>query len=278
MITVCVMSYRYGHLVAQAIESVLSQTLLPSAIVIVDDGIGDVAPVARKYLTSFRHLGIQARIISRKKNLGIVDNFNDILINEVRTPRVMFLGADNYLRPDALELMSAVDADIVSSDIALFGTEVEKFAAHVRATEVAQGYRIWRFVKADIEVTNYIHGSSLYNAELAKKFGYRPSGHFYTAEDWMLFREMLRAGATHAHVAEPLLFYRRHALNYFPIGATDDHPRARSLQQRFKLAMTRAMGAFGFPPKRGAVPGAGAKPETKVDLARAAEVRRGERR
>ena len=220
MITVCIMSYRYGHLVAQAIESVLSQSRRPSHVVIVDDGVGDVAPVAHKYIPDFGQLGIYATMVNRPRNLGIVDNFNDVLMNHVHTPRVMFLGADNYLRADALELMGAVQADIVSSDIALFGTDAIAFANWVAATEVQHGNRIWRFSGGDIETMNYIHGSSLYNAELAKRHGYKPSGHFYTGEDWMLFKAMLRDGASHAHVPEPLLFYRRHKLNYQPIGGT----------------------------------------------------------
>lgn len=217
MITVCIMSYRYGHLIAQAIESVLSQTQLPSHVVIVDDGIGDVAPVAQKYIAHFRQLEIDTVMVDREQNLGIVDNFNDILMNFVHTPQVMFLGADNYLRPDALELLSKVQADIVSYDIALFGTESAKFASAVGATEVKDGYPIWRFSKGNIDRENYIHGSSLYNADLAKRYTYQASGKWYTAEDWMLFRAMLKGGASHTHVPEPLLFYRRHKLNFHPI-------------------------------------------------------------
>lgn len=218
MITVCIMSYRYGHLIAQAIESILSQTQLPSHVVIVDDGVGDVAPVAQKYIADFRQLGIETIMVDRERNLGIVDNFNDILINSVHTPRVIFLGADNYLRPDALEILSKVKADIVSYDIALFGAEAVKFAAVAGATEVKDGYHIWRFSKGDINLENYIHGSSLYNAEIAKRYGYKASGNFlYSEEDWMLFRAMLAGGASHVHVPEPLLFYRRHKMNFYPI-------------------------------------------------------------
>src|SRR5215813_5015672 len=203
VITIAIVSYRYGHLIAQAIESVLSQTQLPSHVVIVDDGARDVAPVAQKYLDDFRRRHIGVVLIDREKNLGIVENFNDVLMNAVRTPRVMFLGADNYLRPDALERLSALKEDIVSYDIALFGADSAAFAAEMKTTEVRDGYPIWRFVKGDITRANYIHGSSLYNATLAKRYGYRASGHWYTEEDWMLFRAMLEGGATHAHVAEP---------------------------------------------------------------------------
>lgn len=248
MITVCIMSYRYGHLIAQAIESILSQTQLPSEVVIVDDGVGDVADVARRYTADFRRSGIKAVMVARRRNLGIVDNFNDVLMNSVRTPRVMFLGADNYLRPDALAILSKVKADIVSYDIALFGAEAVKFAAAAGATEIKDGYPIWRFSKRDIDVENYIHGSSLYNAELAKGYGYKASGSAqYAEEDWMLFRAMLGGGASHVHVPEPLLFYRRHKMNFQPIRGAKPRPvsmgaKAKRFYARSIAALTRSSG------------------------------------
>lgn len=208
MITVAIVSYKYGHLVAQAIESVLCQTLKPE-ILVVDDAVGDVEEVAKKYPVKF---------ILRDHNFGTVDNFNDILMNHIHTSKVMMLGADNYLRPDALELMNKVEADIVSSDIALIGTEAEVFSkTDKKITEKKDGYLIWRFVKRDIERNNYIHGSSLYNVDKAKKFGYKGVNDKYPCEDWMLFKAMLRDGATHKHISEPLLFYRRHKHNFYPI-------------------------------------------------------------
>lgn len=204
MITVCIMSYKYGHLVAQAIESVLSQTKRPDRIIVVDDGIGDCSFVS-KYPVD---------LIERPQNLGIVENFNQTL-NEVDTEKVLFLGADNWLRPDALELIDNCQADIVSTDIALFGTEADSFAEKVGSSEKEQGYRIWRFKQGDINNGNYIHGSSLYNVELAKSVGgYKPSGHTNSEEDWMLWKAMLNSGATHTHVSEPLLYYRRHKDNF----------------------------------------------------------------
>jgi glycosyltransferase involved in cell wall biosynthesis len=208
MITVAIMSYRYGHLVAQAIESVLCQTLRPRRVLVVDDGVGDVEPVARAYPVD---------LLARPRNLGIVDNFNDVLLNHVQTPKVLFLGADNFLRPDTLERMVMAKADIVSSDIALFGTETAEFAALVGARESVWGYPIWRFRGGDINHGNYIHGSSLYNATMARRFGYKASGNAHSEEDWVLFRAMLNAGATHKHIPEPLLFYRRHKSNFIQL-------------------------------------------------------------
>ena len=41
-VTVVVASYKYGHLAAHCIESLLSQTRLPDSVLFVDDGIGRI--------------------------------------------------------------------------------------------------------------------------------------------------------------------------------------------------------------------------------------------
>lgn len=204
MIQVNIMSYGYAHLTAHCIESVLSQTLKPDRILVVDDGKHDGIEKMSMY---------PVEIIIRENNLGIVENFNNILMNHTNGDKVMFLGADNYLRPDALELMNSENADIVSSDIALFGTETDKFKQGL-LTEYKDGYHIWRFREGNIDQGNYIHGSSLYNVELAKLYGYKRNSSINTEEDWMLWKQMLNGGATHKHVAEPLLYYRRHKSNF----------------------------------------------------------------
>lgn len=205
-ITVVIASFRYGHLAAQAVDSVVCQTLRPARINFVDDGAGDCRHIADLYP--------EVSFLERQANLGIVANFNDML-QRVETGRVLFLGADNWLRLDALELLAPHAADIVSYDIALVGTEREAFAAGVGAAQRKHGHPVWRFdPNGDMDAGNVIHGSSLYNARLAREFGYAASGNLRSEEDWVLFRRMLAAGATHAHVAEPLLYYRRHRQNY----------------------------------------------------------------
>ncbi len=209
-VTVVVASYRYGHLVAHAVDSVLSQTKKPERVVVLDDGVGDCrGSLAGKY---------DVELIERPENMGVVANFQDALVNHVSTDRVMFLGADNWLRLDALEVLSAKSADIVSYDIALVGQDAERFAGIVGAGDRMHGHPVWRFRNriGNISSGNYIHGSALYNADLARRAGgYSASGNTRTEEDWMLWIKMLRAGATHEHVDEPFLYYRRHVENFY---------------------------------------------------------------
>ncbi len=208
-ISVCIFSYKYAHLLAQAIESVLCQSRKPDKIYVIDDGAKDgVDEVLEKY----SDYGIIP--ILREENLGIVNNFQDVLMR-LDTTHALMLGGDNYLHPNTLEELEKVNSDIVSYDIILFGTEAQKFASR-RSCKMINGYYVWQFKKGNIRAGNYIHGSSLYNVELAKKFGYKknPKSRL-SEEDYMLWKAMILDGnATHQHVEKPFLYYRRHKNNF----------------------------------------------------------------
>lgn len=183
--TCVIASYKYGHLGAQAIESALNQTRKFNQIIFVDDGVGDCEHLPNIYP--------EVEFVLRPKNIGVVANFNDILFNYVKTDRVMYLGADNWLDHRTLELTSAVEADIVSYNAWLVKSGV---------------YELW-----SVDVP---HGSSLYNVEKARAVGgYASSGNQHHEEDSVLFRKMKKEGASFTKLDEPLLLYRwRHRLNY----------------------------------------------------------------
>lgn len=184
MLTVVITSYRYGHLAAQAIESVLSQTLRPEVVRLYDDGVGDCEHLRKLYP--------EVEIIKRHRNLGIVNNFN-LALDKVTTDRVMFLGADNWLDPTAIEKMTDTKEDIVSCDAWITGDGP---------------YRRWT-------LPHQPHGSAVYNVEKAREVGgYEDSGREHTEEDSMLFKKMMDKGATFWRVDEPLLYYRRHRFNF----------------------------------------------------------------
>ena len=106
MITVVIASYGYGHLAAHCIESILSQTVLPARTLFVDDGAHDCLHLEGLYP--------EIEFIHRQKNLGTVANFQDMLLR-VETEYVMFIGADNWVRSDTIELLSKEKADILKA-------------------------------------------------------------------------------------------------------------------------------------------------------------------
>jgi glycosyltransferase involved in cell wall biosynthesis len=198
--TVVIASYRYGHLAAQAIESVLAQTRPAERILFVDDEAGDCSRLPALYP--------EVDFVLRDRNLGVVENFQDML-SRVRSDRCLFLGADNWLRSDALELLEACDADIVTYDIVVTGTERETVTG-LYPCRPYQGDAYW-------DRRGLWHGSMLYRVSVARMVGgYARSGNpRYTGEDKVLWNRMRAAGATVLHVPEGLLYYRRHRQNFF---------------------------------------------------------------
>jgi glycosyltransferase involved in cell wall biosynthesis len=200
MITVVIASYRYGHLAAHCIESVLCQTRKTDRILFVDDGAGDCEHLQRLYPS--------VEYVIRSVNIGTVANFQDML-NRVETDRCIFVGADNWLRADTLDLLDRQKTDIVTYDIVVTG-ELRNNIAQRHSHEMAdyQGDYYWSRMMVH-------HGSMLYNTNLAKRVGgYAASGGPNSEEDLVLWNRMIKGNATVSHVNQGLLYYRRHKENF----------------------------------------------------------------
>jgi glycosyltransferase involved in cell wall biosynthesis len=201
MITVVIASYRYGHLAAHCIESLLSQTISPTRILFVDDGGLDC-----------NHLPVlypDIEYVLRDENLGVVDNFQDML-SRVDTEYVLFIGADNWLRSDTIELLSIASADIVTYDVIVTGELKEDILMRLPIQAFPhQGDLYW-------DRQQQHHGSMMYRTALGQKIGYkkRYEDGAHPQEDWNLWDKMLQQGATVASLKEGLLFYRRHRENF----------------------------------------------------------------
>ena len=201
MITVVIASYRYGHLAAHCIESLLSQTTSPAKILFVDDGGFDCNHLPSLYP--------DIEYILRKDNLGVVDNFQDIL-SQINTEYVLFIGADNWLRSDAIELLSNASTDIVTYDIVVTGELKEEILTRVPGeTYPHQGDLYW-------DRQDQHHGSMMYRTSFGQKIGYkkRYEDGAHPQEDWNLWDKMIDQGAAVANLKEGLLFYRRHRENF----------------------------------------------------------------
>ena len=208
MITVIVASYRYGHLAAHCIESLLSQTKKPDRILFVDDGAGDCSHLISLYP--------QVEFILRDKNLGTVDNFQDML-ERVQTEYVMFVGADNWLRSDAIEKLSEANGDIVAYDMVITGELKDEMYQQVPQHMTIENGDYYYSKDNDLWKA---HGSMLYRTELAKSVGgYRPNNNQirdgHPEEDFSLYNRMIMVpGTVSSHVPLGLLYYRRHKENF----------------------------------------------------------------
>lgn len=204
--TLNIISYRYGHIAAQAIESALAQTKKFDVIRFFDDGAGDCAHLPALYP--------EVEFVLRPTNLGQVASIQDA-VDHVTTDYCMNLGADNWLRPDCLETLLGLNADIISYDLWITGSGASHFAKNMPTDGIEQGHHRWFFRPGNVAVENWIHGSALFRVSECRKYRYRRAVGTGTApEDWMMWQDMILGGATTVHLNEPLLYYRRHRTNF----------------------------------------------------------------
>ena len=221
MITVVIASYRYGHLAAHCIESLLSQTIQPARILFVDDGGFDCNHLPSLYP--------DIEYLLRQENLGVVANFQDIL-SKINTEYVLFIGADNWLRSDAIGLLSNASTDIVTYDIVVTGELKEEILLRVPGeTQPYQGDLYW-------DRQEQHHGSMMYRTAFGQKIGYqkRYEDGAHPQEDWNLWDKMIEQGATVASLKEGLLFYRRHRENFLKYSHETLQPQKLDLSYAFE--------------------------------------------
>ena len=203
---IVISSYKYGHLSAHCVESVLCQTKKFDKIWFVDDGIGDCQHIKSLY-------GDRLEFILNPQNLGTVDNFNQML-DMVDTDYLLFLGADNWLRSDALKQLARQteesEIDIVTYDIMVTGElRDEIYRSYSSFIFSHEGDYYWDRRGAH-------HGSMMYRVKLAKSVGGYAHNNtsIRTDEDLNLWDKMRCEGAKVKHLAQSLLYYRRHKENF----------------------------------------------------------------
>ena len=166
-----------------------------------DDGVGDCTHLPQLYPN--------IEYVLREENLGTAANFQDLLMR-VKTDKCMFLGADNWLRSDALELLDKEPGDIVTYDFTVTGELKDIFVNKFYSSISTRDRGDW-----NVPRNGGHHGSMLYKTQIAQNAGYaNREGGRNSEEDWVLWDRMLAAGATVSYVKEGLLYYRKHKENF----------------------------------------------------------------
>jgi glycosyltransferase involved in cell wall biosynthesis len=214
-VSLIIANYNYGRFAAEAIESVLAQTVQPKEVIFIDDCSEDTSmEVVNRYQE-------RVRIVRNEVNLGIVDNFNNA-VSLTTGDYICFLGADNRFRSDYVEkcqhlLDQYPQVGVVYTDMLLFGPRAALLGREVGAIPLAAAPELfaWRCpdfdqaAKIQLASSNFIHGSSMYRrAAFVQAGGYVKSNH---PEDHHLFLRMINAGWEAFRCPELLLEYRQHS-------------------------------------------------------------------
>ncbi len=102
LVTIYITNYNYGKYIRQSIESVLSQTEQDFELLIIDDGSVDNS---REIIEEYRGNPKISIIYQKNKGLNITNN---IAMRASHGKYLMRLDADDFLEPEAVEVMSAV--------------------------------------------------------------------------------------------------------------------------------------------------------------------------
>jgi glycosyltransferase involved in cell wall biosynthesis len=191
--------HNYGHFLAEAIKSALSQTFKTAEIIVVDDSsTDDTAEVAARYADrGVRYYRGDWRAVGEARNFGLAQSKAEFLV---------FLDADDVLHPHYVScglhsLRKHKDAAIAYSDQQCFGR-------HRQLLKAPQMFD-WRI----FDRGNFIHAASMVRREaLAQAGGFTHGvGHH---GDWVTWRRILALG-WQAVRSEGMLFYRKHESGMF---------------------------------------------------------------
>jgi glycosyltransferase involved in cell wall biosynthesis len=201
-----VMPVRNGaRWLAEAIDSVVRQTLSDLELLVIDDGSTDETPqILREWL------GRDGRIrLLRQKDLGLVAALNYGLA-EARGRFLARLDADDRAAPERLERQIRVlDND---PSIGLLGSWAQRIDEHGRPRgSLKPKTTPQQLVDILTDANPFIHSTIMFRTEIARGLGgYRIA--FEAAEDydlWLRMSEVTRL----ANLPEPLVQYRRHGGN-----------------------------------------------------------------
>lgn len=194
-VSVIIPSYNCAAFVANAVDSVLGQTMQDYEVIVVDDGSTDnTREVLRRYLEHprFRYLFQSNRGVSAAKNLGARASDAEY---------VAFLDADDTLAPEALELATAALDESGASWCLINIYKVNGERREVQRTNLPSEDPFYGILKED-----FIRRGIFF-----RRTGFRNVGMFdeglRTREDWDIGIRIFRLGMPFVYLNQPLCTY-----------------------------------------------------------------------
>ncbi len=193
-IGVVITTHNYGHYLAACLESVLSQTLLPRQVVVVDDASEDNAADVAASFSDVAYCRVDFRNGNRARNFGFL---------KVSTSYVAFFDADNVMMPRFLEVLYSALEEVPHATYA-YGDRIVFADGDLQQgeREVSGPFDVRR-----LRAGNYIDLAALIRADSFP--GFDPDVRRY--QDWDLWLNIaLKQGGFGQYVPEVLFYYRVH--------------------------------------------------------------------
>lgn len=230
LISVAMPVYNGEKYLAEAIDSILSQTFSDFELIIIDDGSSDSSLVILK---DYEQRDTRIRLISRK-NRNLVSTLNEI-IDLARGKWFARMDQDDIALPHRferqLQWLEETGADICGSWVQFFG---------------AGDRRIWKTYQTDEAIKMdmlfkcpLMHPTVIMKTELVKKLRYDKACE--KAEDYDLWVRAAISGWKMSNVPEVLLLYRQHAAQISTKMSNRQQELTKDIQKKYWLFMSEVM-------------------------------------
>jgi glycosyltransferase involved in cell wall biosynthesis len=237
LVSVVLPVYNGEEHLADAINSILSQTFSDFELILIDDGSTDGSP---KILQAYKQSDPRVRVIVRE-NRGLVTTLNEA-VDIARGKWIARMDQDDIALPHRLkcqlEWLETTGADISGSWVRRFGSS-DKRVIKLRQTDEA--------IKIEILFCSpFAHPAVMMRTELVKQLRYDIACE--KAEDYDLWERAAEAGWKMTNVQQVLLMYRVHATQISSKAAISQQQVSLQIQRRYweHFAKIKQMDLRGF--------------------------------
>lgn len=222
IISVAMPVYNGEKYLAEAIDSILTQTFTDFELIIIDDGSTDNSI---QVLREYQNRDPRIRLIARE-NRNLATTLNDI-IDLARGKWIARMDQDDVALPQRferqLEWLAKTGADICGSWVQLFGTGDKRIIKHPQ-TDVG--------IKMEMLFsTPFAHPTVLMKTKLVKQLRYDKV--WERCEDYDLWERAARAGWKMTNVQEVLLLYRQHLTQITTHSFSQNQILSKKIKRRY---------------------------------------------
>jgi O-antigen biosynthesis protein len=233
LVTVVITSYNYGRFIADAVDSILSQTFKDLEIIVVEAGSSEAD--SRFAVAALNHAKLRVLMRGSAQSVGANRNWG---ISQARGKYICCLDADDTLAPTYIEkciyLLERHDFDVVSSAMQYIGQESGQL-------DILRQPDLGALLETNQVLTCAVFRRSLWE----RAGGFRDANRSVSGqvhEDWVFWQRLAFLGARFWNFAkDPMLKYRVHGANLS--AGSDTHPMwlQRRLVQLLNKDLTNSL-------------------------------------
>jgi glycosyltransferase involved in cell wall biosynthesis len=230
IISVLLPVYNSEKYIAEAIDSILVQTISNFELIIINDGSTDgTLAILKKYDA----IDSRIRLISRE-NKGIVESMNEG-IDLAQGEWLARMDADDIALPHRFECqlkwLKQTGADICGSWVQFFGTTDRRILKHPQSDIAIKVALLFGSALAQPVV--------MMKTTLIKQFYYNSI--WENGEDYDLWVRTASAGLKMTNVQEVLLLYRQHSTQISSRGREQQQANTQQIRRRYWMFLAEAM-------------------------------------